>query len=283
MDSRSISLVAAVLSAVLPSAAAGQSVTLPLRGEGELDLPGGIHSVTRGSVVLRAEDAGLRLVFIDAGSPRAVLAGRWRMADHRSAALDVDSVMESRTAAGTGAIRFRPDGSVDEIDIRGTADGERFSIRFENTTTLGVARPDTAPVETGSVTRRSGSTDWPWATRWAVVDAARTGAGLLKHADGREVRFVRARLTLGANEEFLLVLDGRRDAAFAGVWRGDLGSGFVRLQLREASGQEVGGVGRAWIVEPEPGRDRWFTRVELDGWDDENGDAFTLHFEARRP
>jgi hypothetical protein len=277
---RSISLIAALLVGLVPARAGAQSVTLPLRGEGELDLPSGIQPVGRGSVTLRAADSGVRLVFVDAGTPRAVLAGRWRMADHRSAALEVDSLIESEIASGAGAIQFHPDGSVDELDISGTADGEPFSIRFDNSTSIGLARPDTGAVETGALTPRSRAGDWPWATRWSVLDATHRGAGVLKHADGREVRFARARLTLGANEEFMLVLDGNRRAEFIGVWRRDLGSGTVRLQLREALGRPVGGVGRAWLDERELQHDPSFARVELDGWDDEAGDAFTLYFDT---
>jgi hypothetical protein len=104
----------------------------------------------------------------------------------------------------------------------------------------------------------------------------------MKQADGREVRFERARLTLGANEEFMLVLEGKRPAEFGGVWRGELESGPVRLQLREAMDQSVGGVGRAWMVNRDPDGEWTFARVELDGWDDHDGDAFTLFFEADR-
>ncbi|HET8624538.1 MAG TPA: hypothetical protein VFM14_13325 [Gemmatimonadales bacterium] len=274
-----IGLLAAAASAWSPGAGWAQAVTLPLRGEGELDLPSGIHSVARGSVLLRAADSAVRVTFIDAGAPRVVFTGRWRMADHRSALVQVDSVMETMRAGGTGAIRFRPDGSVDEIDVRGVADGEAFTVRFDNSTTVGIARADSA-VETGALSPPARAGDWPWATRWAVVDAVRRGVGVLKHADGRDVRFTRARLTLGANEEFMLVLDGKRRVEFVGVWRGDLGSEPVRLQLREASDQAVGGVGRAWLAGREPEREWFFTRVELDGWDDDSGDAFTLSFEA---
>jgi hypothetical protein len=204
------------------------------------------------------------------------------MADHRTAMLEVGSLLEARSAGGSGAIRFRPDGSVDDIDVRGTADGEPFAIRFDNGASVGAVRNDTTPIETGTVSTRAHAPDWPWANPWSVVDATRRGRGVMKQADGREVRFERARLTLGANEEFMLVLEGKRPAEFGGVWRGELESGPVRLQLREAMDQFVGGVGRAWMVNRDPDGEWTFARVELDGWDDHDGDAFTLFFEADR-
>jgi hypothetical protein len=226
--------------------------------------------------VLLEADSSVRIVFIDAGTPRTVLAGRWRMADGRTAELAVDSLIGSNTARGTGAIRFRPDGSVDDLEARGVADGEQFALSFENSTTVAMAdSPSPAPAP------RAGSGEWLWAGSWAVLDVTRRGEGVMKDAAGREQRIDRARLTLGENDEFTLVLDGDTRAEFAGTWRGDLRDSPIQLRLREAMGEPVGGVGRAWIRDRSWDRDWSFERVELDGWDDGGGgDAFTLYFEA---
>ncbi|MGH7519014.1 MAG: hypothetical protein ACREOC_16375 [Gemmatimonadales bacterium] len=276
------------LVALLTGSAGAQSVALPLRGEGELDLPDGIQDVRQGSVLLQA-DSSVHVVFIDAGTPRTVLAGRWRMADGRTAELAVHTVIGSDTARGTGAIHFRPDGSVDDLEARGVADGERFTIRFENSTSVAMA--DSIParsesLETGALppAPRARNEDWPWGGgSWAVLDVARRGEGVMKDAAGREHRLDRARLTLGENDEFMLVVDGDTPAEFAGVWQGDLRDRPVRLELREGMGAKVGGVGRAWLRARSWDRDWSFERVELDGWNDAGGNAFTLYFEAERP
>lgn len=265
----------AALVAALAAPGRAQAVALPLRGQGELDVPDGVQDVYQGSVLLGA-DSSVKVVFIEAGTPRTVLAGRWRMADGRTAELAVHSVIGCDTARGTGALHFRPDGSVEDLEAHGTADGEQFALSFENSTTVAMAdSPSPAP--------RAGNGEWLWAGSWAVLDVARHGEGVMKDAEGRVQRFDRARLTLGENDEFLLVLDGDARAEFAGTWRGDLRASPVQLRLREAMGRTVDGVGRAWIRERSWDRDWSFERVELDGWNDEGGDAFTLYFEAERP
>ncbi len=256
----------------LAGGALAQSVALPLRGEGEVDVPAELQDVSQGSVLLQA-DSSVRILFLEAGTPRTVLTGRWRMTDRRTAELAVHAVLGSTSARGTGVIRFRPDGSVDGFEAGGVADGQRFAMRFENALTVALNG------------RRSGGSrsledEFPWGGDWAVVNATRRGAGRLTDAAGRAVGFDRARLTLGENDEFLLVLEGDSRAAFAGTWEGDLRDNPVRLQLREAMGERVGGVGRAWLRKRSWDRDWSFQRVELAGWNDDGGDALTLYFEA---
>ncbi|MGH7629544.1 MAG: hypothetical protein ACREOF_09140 [Gemmatimonadales bacterium] len=276
-----------ILAAVLVDRAPAQAVALPLRGQGELELPHQVQDVRQGSVLLQA-DRTVSVVFIVAGVPRTFLTGRWRMTGDRTAHLAVHTVLGSNAAQGTGSVRFRPDGSVEDLEARGVAGGRAFTLHFENSTSVtlaGVTPADSEPLETGAAPPpRAGNEDWPpWGGNLAVLDVTRRGGGRLQDATIGEQRLDRARLVLGDNDEFVLVLDGDARAEFAGVWRGDLRHSPIQLELREAFGDEVGGVGRAWIRERSWDRDWSFERVELDGWNDAGGDAFTLYFEAERP
>lgn len=268
-----------LLPGMLAGVAQSQSVALPLRGEGELALGDTIKDVRQGAVLLQA-DSTAKVVVLESGMPRTLLVGTWRMADRSTAELAVREVFGSDVARGAGEIRFRPDGSVDHLAARGRADGREFTLRFDNALSVAMASRSLPPPRPAP---QAGDHDFPWGGDWAVVDAVRHGEGRLTDAAGREVRFDRARLTLGDNDEFLLVLDGDSRAEFAGAWEGDPRNSPVRLELREAIGEKRGGVGRAWLRERSWDRDWSFQRVELDGWDDAEGDAFTLYFEAERP
>ena len=59
-------------------AGSGQAVALPLRGQGELDVPDGLQDVHQGSVLLEA-DSSVRIVFIDAADrvPSSRAGGGW--------------------------------------------------------------------------------------------------------------------------------------------------------------------------------------------------------------
>lgn len=268
-----------VFPAAVAGPAAAQAVALPLNGEGELAIQDTVRDIAKGSVLLQA-DSTVKIVFIESGMPRTLLAGEWRMADRSTAELAVHEVLGSDIARGAGEIRFRPDGSVDHLAARGLADGREFTLQFDNAVSVAVAGDSAGaprPVP------RATDDAFPWGGAWAVVDAARHGEGRLTDAAGREVRFDRARLTLGDNDEFLLVLDGGSRAEFAGTWEGDPRDSPVRLELREAMGTKMRGVGRAWLRERSWDRDWSFERVELDGWNPEGGDALTLYFEAERP
>jgi hypothetical protein len=269
--------------AVAPTAGtlAAQAVALPLNGEGELALQDTVQEVARGSVLLQA-DSTVKVVFVDTGRPRTVLAGAWRMADRSTAEVAVHQVLGSDTARGAGEIRFRPDGSVDHLAARGLADGREFTLQFDNAVSVADAGK-TAPSPSPRSSPQAADEAFPWGGDWAVVDATRHGEGRLTDAGGREQRFDRARLTLGDNDEFVLVLDGDARVEFAGTWEGDPRDSPVRLHLREAMGGKMDGVGRAWLRERSWDRDWSFQRVELDGWNDEGGDALTLYFEADRP
>jgi len=67
----------------------------------------------------------------------------------------------------------------------------------------------------------------------------------------------------------------------AGTWSGDLRFGPVPLELREAFGGKVEGMGRVWIRDRSWDRDFTLERIELDGWS--NGHRFTMYFEAKTP
>ncbi len=279
-------LAGSALLVALAVPAPAQSVALPLRGQGEIELPDTVRDIWQGSVLLQA-DSSVKVVFLDAGTPRTILAGRWWMADRHTAELAVLSLLGNAQARGTGAIRFRPDGSVENLEARGLAGGRAFSLQFDNGTSVAIAGPvraDSRRLETGAAPRPQRPLDeFPWAGGWALLDVSRRGEGRMQEADGLEERFDRARLSLGDNDEFVLVLDGDTRAEFAGVWSGDPRDRPIHLELREAMGAKVGGVGRAWIRERSWDRDWSFDRVELDGWNDAGGDAFTLYFEAERP
>ena len=287
-----VGVIGLLLPTMLAGVAQSQSVALPLRGEGELTMGDTIQDVQQGSVLLQA-DSTVKVVVVESGSPRTLLVGRWRMTGGSTAELAVQKVLGSDAARGAGEIRFRPDGSVDHLAARGRADGREFILQFDNAVTLAIADSeamlvDSAAYESGALppsrsAPQGGNHDFPWGGDWAVVDAVRHGEGRLTDAAGREVRFDRARLTLGDNDEFLLVLDGDSRAEFAGAWEGDPRNGPVRLELREAMGEKRGGVGRAWLRGRSWDRGWSFQRVELDGWDTQEGDAFTLYFEAERP
>jgi hypothetical protein len=265
-----------------------QAVALPLRGSGEVAVEDSIHAASQGSVLLQA-DSTVKVVFVTSGVPTTVLAGEWRMAGPSTAEFAVRQLLGNEAASGDGEIRFRPDGSVEHVAARGRAAGREFTLQFDNEAGIAGRRPLVAPdsvaYETGRLPppqRREArpEDDMPWGGEWAVVDVSRHGEGRLTDAMGRELRFDRARLTLGENDEFRLVLDGEARIELAGTWEGDPRDNPVRLRLRESSGEKMAGVGRVWLRQRTWDRDWSFERVELDGWNDEGGDALTLSFEA---
>lgn len=116
-----------------------------------------------------------------------------------------------------------------------------------------------------------------WGGAPLVLDVTRMGEGRLQSSEGRDQQFYRARLRLGGNDEFQLVIFGDTTYQLAGTWSGDLRFGPISLDLREAFGRRVEGMGRAWIRDRSWDHDRSFERVELDGW---NGDhEFTFYFD----
>jgi hypothetical protein len=292
MRSSIIGFWSSLLLGTLAAVVQAQSVALPLDGEGELAMDDSVQDVRRGSVLLQA-DSSVKVVVLESGTPRTLVAGKWRLADRSTAELSVQEVLGSDSAHGAGEIRFRPDGSVGHLAARGRVDGREFTLHFENGVSIAMAdsespAADSAGYETGALPpRRPGpparDDTFPWGGDWAVVDAVRHGEGRLTDPAGREERFDRARLILGDNDEFLLVLDGNSRAEVAGTWEGDPRSSPVRLKLREAMGEKMGGVGRAWLRDRSWDRDWSFQRVELNGWSDERGDTFTLYFEAEQP
>jgi hypothetical protein len=112
------------------------------------------------------------------------------------------------------------------------------------------------------------------------VDVVRFGEGMLVETGGREVRLDRARLILGENDEFRLLVEGDGRFEFTGFWAGDPRENPVQLELRGALGERSGGMGRVWLRERSWDRDWSLQRLELDGWTDDHGDTFRLHFEA---
>jgi hypothetical protein len=261
----------------MPPVAVPQAIALPLRGEGEFALADQQYDFTSGSVLLQA-DSSVKIFFVDAGSLRTALVGQARRFDNRTIELAVRAVLGDRPARGSGRIRLRADGVVDALDVQGEADGRKFSARFEtavNTAALPIARHQ----ETGTAPRtRLNADDWPWGGTWFVVDVTRRGEGLLHGSERGDYRFDRARLRLGNNDEFELML-GDAKYVVAGTWSGDLRFGPVPLELREAFGHSIHGMGRAWIRDRSWDRDFSLERVELDGWDGDN--EFTVYFEAK--
>jgi hypothetical protein len=114
-----------------------------------------------------------------------------------------------------------------------------------------------------------------------VLDVTRRGEGRLQDSQGGDHPFDGARLRLGQNDEFQLVILGGSEYELAGTWSGDPRFSPVQLQLREAFGRRVGGMGRVWIRNRSWDRDWSFERVELDGWNGEH--QFALYFEAETP
>jgi len=265
---------------VAPSLAVPQAIALPLRGEGELELADKQYNVRYGSVLLQA-DSSVKILFLDAGSLRTALVGEWRRSDARTIELAVLAVLGDRSARGAGLIQLRPDGSIDALDVRGQAAGRDFRARFENGLST-AAIPVSEGRERGADAPSSRDTDeWSWGGTSFVVDVSRRGDGRLQDSEGGDYRFDRARLRLGQNDEFQLVLLGDTKQVLAGTWSGDLRFGPVPLELREALGGRVQGMGHAWIRDRSWDRDFSLERVELDGW---NGDyRFALYFEAKAP
>ena len=111
-----------------------------------------------------------------------------------------------------------------------------------------------------------------------VLDVSRMGDGWLRDREGRDLPVGRARLRLGGNNEFDLVLVGDSTYRFAGTWSGDLRFGPISLDLREGLGRRVEGTGRAWVSDRSWDRDRSFSRVELDGW--RGRYEFTVYFDT---
>ena len=274
-------LAPAALAAMLavPPPAMPQAVALPLRGEGEIELPGQRYDLRAGSVLLQA-DSTVKMLFVDGGSLRTAFAGEWRRADARTIELAVLTLLGDRQARGAGRIRFRPDGAIDGLEVRGRAHGREFRARFTNATTTAALpvserrEPQAAPPADAA---RGGQ---PWGGTALVVDATRRGEGLLRSGDG-DYRLDRARLRLGQNDEFELVVSGETRQVLSGTWSGDPRFGPVPLEVREASGRRIEGTGRAWIRDRSWDRDFSFDRLELDGW---NGDEeLSLYFEAKTP
>lgn len=265
---------------IAPPLAVPQAIALPLRGEGELELPDKQYNVRYGSVLLQA-DSSVKILFLDAGSPRTALVGEWRRSDARTIELAVLAVLGDRSARGAGRIQLRPDGSIDALDVRGQAAGRDFRVRFENgLSTAAIPVSEGREASPGPPSGR-GTDEWSWGGTSFVVDASRRGEGHLLDSEGGDYRFDRARLRLGQNDEFQLVVFGDTKQVLAGTWSGDVRFGPVPLELREAFGRRVQGMGRAWIRDRSWDRHFSLEGVELDGW---NGDhRFALHFEAKAP
>jgi hypothetical protein len=269
-------VVAATLAA--PPLARPQAIALPLRGEGELTLPDKQYDLRYGSVLLQA-DSSVKILFLDAGSLRTAFVGEWRSPDARTIELAIRAVLGHRTARGSGRIRLGPEGVIDALEVRGQADGREFSAHFENavsTASLPIAdRHGTGPVPSAG----QSANEWTWGGTLSVVDVSRRGEGLLQDSEHGDYRFDRARLWLGQNDEFqLVIILGDTKHVLAGTWSGDVRFGPVPLELREAFGRRVQGTGRAWIRDRSWDRDFSLERVELDGW---NGDRrFGLYFDA---
>ncbi|HET8622055.1 MAG TPA: hypothetical protein VFM14_00685 [Gemmatimonadales bacterium] len=247
-----------------------QAAALPLRGEGELVAGDTVRDVGRGSLLLQA-DSTMSIMFLNAGAPETVLRAAWRMNSPDAAELAVLAV-GGVPARGAGEIRFRPDGSVDHISARGrTARGE-FTLRFDNATDVAVSSRPPVPPARDDARRENGVSAAP------MVDVVRHGEGLLTDAGGREIRFDRAHLVLGGNDDFVLVMHGDSQVEFRGTWAGDPRDNPVQLEVREAMGERSGGMGRAWLRERSWDRDWSFDRIELDGWDEDGRDGFRLYF-----
>src|SRR5262250_3010413 len=112
-----------------------------------------------------------------------------------------------------------------------------------------------------------------------VLDVVRTGEGTLRDGEGQEHPVGRARLRLGGDDEFQLILYGDSTYEFAGTWSGDLRFSPISLDVRWALGGQAEGVGRAWVRDRSWDRDRSFERVELDVWKDKK--ELALYFDAK--
>ncbi|HEU5169703.1 MAG TPA: hypothetical protein VFU46_04150 [Gemmatimonadales bacterium] len=270
----------AAAAAVIAVPAAAQDIALPLRGEGQLALPGKQYDVHYGSVLFQA-DGKVKILFPAPTVPRTTFAGVWRRGDQQTIHVALHSVLGGRRASGTGRIHLRPDGAIDELELRGRTDGRGFWARFDNgapaTTIAGSELPETAEL---SPSRRPDD-NWGGNHVPPVLDVARSGEGRLRDFSLGDYRLARARLRLGHNGEFRLDVSGETGAELAGTWSGDLRQSPIRLDVREASGRGVQGMGRAWIRDRSWDRDRSFERVELDWWDGDRG--FALYFEAEAP
>jgi hypothetical protein len=281
-------VVAAIMAAASPAHA--QTIALPLRGEGEFTLPDKQIDVRSGSVLLNA-DSSVKVFFIDAGALLTAFVGEWRRADARTVEFAVLDVPGQRNVQGNGRIHFRADGAIDALDVRGQADGREFSARFDSgmntaavsTAELRVSRQDPSPGQgsRAAPAPRQDSEEWPWGGSLHLVDVTRRGEGVLQNSEGAEYHFDRARLVLGENDEFQLTIVGDTKMVLAGTWSGDLRFGPVPLDLREAFGGKVEGMGRVWIRDRSWDRDFTLERIELDGWS--NGHRFTMYFEAKTP
>lgn len=263
-----------------PPLAGAQAVALPLRGKGEFTLADKQYDLHYGSVLLQA-DSSVKAFLLDSGSPRTIFAGEWRFSDPRTIRLVVHTVLGDRSARGSGRIHLGADGLIDALEVRGQAEGRDFSARFENgVSTAAISRSERR--ETGALPPSGQSADeWPWGGTSLVLDVTRRGEGRLHDSEGGDYRLDRARLRLGQNDEFELVILGDSTYELAGTWSGDLRFGPVPLELREAFGRRVQGMGRVWIRDRSWDRDFSLERVELDGW---NGDhRFALYFEAETP
>lgn len=271
-------VVAGMLAA--PPLAESQAVALALRGEGELSLPDKQYDVRAGSVLLKS-DSSMKVFFVNGGSLLTAFVGQWRRADANTIEFAVLDVPGERNARGNGKIRFRPDGSVDALDVRGQASGRQFSARFENgmSTAALTSTEQREPRAAPPPRSRQGEEEWPWGGSTYVVNVTQRGEGALQDKDGTGVRFDRARLWLGQNEEFQLILAGDSRYEVAGRWSGDLRFGPVPLEVREADGHRVHGMGRAWIRDRSWDRDYSLERVEIDGSDGDH--EFTLYFDAK--
>jgi hypothetical protein len=243
-------------------------------------LPGHRYEVSQGSVLLQS-DSSAGIFFLESGSPHKMFAGDWRSDDNGTITLAVHTVMGGRNARGAGRISFRPDGSVQALRLNGRADGGEFSARFENQ--LGVATAaGHDPVQTGSRAQAQPHGDQDdWAGDWFIFDVTRRGDGRLSQPERGDYEFDRARLTLGGNGEFVLVMGADPSYKLAGTWSGDPRFSPIDLEVREAFGSKVAGFGRAWIREQSWDRDWSFERVELDGWGD--GGRFAMYFDTGAP
>lgn len=229
-------LTAVVGALVVGLIGAGEAQALPrnsgmdvtMRGRGQLTIDDRDEDVRRVSVRLDRDGDAMIRAFTDRGLP-INFAGTWSGGRGDDVRLDVRGGFGNSGMSGRGSLNLRRQGGgFDRIDLSGTRNGRRFSLRFTGDSREGGEEDKPFPTRPGR-----GDNDWPFPSRpgrgeygdFRGLSETSDGTGRLTLQGRREERLRRATVELKRDGEAVLrFFDRNGDRhTFDGRWYGRRG------------------------------------------------------------